>query len=158
MASISNEYGFVLATGAVLYLSQQLLATIYVVRARMATGIKAPTLYPRDSEIKALKLSDDQVTDYMNAQRSHQHTVEFSSVFLPLFLAAGLVPEITMRVAYAGASVAVFRILGIAGYQMGARSLPRRLSGLFHVGELYILYLCLAQGISMARASGQMPF
>jgi len=124
----------------------------------MMTGIKAPTLYPRDSEIKALKLTEEQVATYMCAQRAHQNNVEFSSVFLPLFLAAGLVPALTVRVGYAGASVAVCRILYIIGYNMGAKSLLRGLGGLFHLGELYIVGLCLYHGIAMARETGQLPF
>ena len=44
--------------GLASYLLQQVFLVIFVVRARIGTGIKAPTLYPRDSEIKALALTD----------------------------------------------------------------------------------------------------
>ena len=145
---ISPEYGLVVATGAVYYLTQQLLAVIYVAGARKSTGIKAPTLYPRDSEIKALKLTDEQVHKYMCAQRAHQNQVEFTSVFLPLYLAAGLIPELTMRVFYCGVAVTVLKAVGTIGYQTGPGSLLRKVGGLFHVPELYLLYLVIAHGIS----------
>ena len=70
------------------HLLQGLLA-IPVVRARLSTKISAPILYPRDSEIKARNLTEDQVTAYYNAQRGHQNNVEFSATFIPMMMAAG---------------------------------------------------------------------
>ena len=73
----------------------------------------------------------------MCCQRAHQNNVEFMSVFLPIFMAAGLFSEITMKVVYSGAVVFAFRMLGGLGYSAGLR----KYSGFFHLGELYILYL-----------------
>ena len=55
----------------------------------MKTKILAPTIYPRDSEIKELKLNDKQVGDYMRAQRAHQNNVEFLSGFMAIYILAG---------------------------------------------------------------------
>lgn len=71
--NVDGEYGWVVAAALLLYLQQQVIFVVIVVRARMRTHIKAPTLYPRDSEIKDLKLSPDQVDGYMRAQRIHQN-------------------------------------------------------------------------------------
>ena len=87
---ISKDYGYVLLIGISLYLAQQLILVIPVIRARSLTKIKAPTLYPRDSEIKKLELKEEDVDYYLRAQRAHQNNVEFMSVFMPLFLIIGL--------------------------------------------------------------------
>ena len=107
------------------------------------TGIKAPTLYPRDSEIKEKKLDDAAVQSYMQAQRAHQNNVEFTSVYMAVFLATGLVAgDLTMKVALAGASVLGFRVVNGLGYAYGGAKHPlKRLGGLFHIGEVYTLYL-----------------
>ena len=55
--NISKSYGYVLIVGVLLYLTQQLLMVIPVALERKNTNIKAPTLYPRDSEIEKLKLT-----------------------------------------------------------------------------------------------------
>ena len=77
--NLDASFGHVLFAAVGIYLQQQVAFTLYVGSARRSTGIKAPTLYPRDSQIKELKLSDDQVKTYMRSQRIHQNTVELAS-------------------------------------------------------------------------------
>ena len=132
---ISKDYGYVLLVGLLLYLTQQLVLLIPVLKMRNKTKIKAPTLYPRDSEIAELKLDNDTVDSYMRAQRAHQNNVELMSVFLPLFLVIGLFKP--KKTAIGGLIVFVFRIIGGIGYNF-----KKRLYGApFHLGELYVLYL-----------------
>ena len=83
--NISKDYGYVLLVALALYLTQQLILLIPVLKMRSQTKIKAPTLYPRDSEIKDLNLSDEDVEKYMRAQRAHQNNVELMSVFMLCF-------------------------------------------------------------------------
>ena len=149
-----------------MFLLQQIVLVLPVVKQRISTGIKAPTLYPRDGQIKELKLAPYQVENYMRAQRAHQNNVEFTSVFMALFLVTGLFPEVTLHVALAGAAsrrgrvtllstfseasggplgawVVLFRLLGGVGYLFGVR----QIGSLFHLGELYILYLAATQAL-----------
>jgi len=79
----------------------------------------------------------------MQAQRAHQNNVEFTSVYMAVFLATGLVAgDLTMKVALAGASVLGFRVVNGLGYAYGGAKHPlKRLGGLFHIGEVYTLYL-----------------
>ena len=58
---VQKEYGYVLLVGLALYLTQQLILLIPVLKMRSQTKIKAPTLYPRDSEIKELELKTEDV-------------------------------------------------------------------------------------------------
>lgn len=44
---IKKEYGYVLIIALLLYITQQVLMVIPVMRERSSTKIKAPTLYPR---------------------------------------------------------------------------------------------------------------
>ena len=132
---INKNYGFVLLIALALYLTQQLLLLIPVMQMRNKTKLKAPTLYPRDSEISKLKLEDDVVDKYMRAQRAHQNNVELMSVFMPLFLIIGLFKP--KETAMGGLIVLIFRIIGGIGY-----TFKKRMYGApFHIGELYILYL-----------------
>jgi len=133
--NIKKEYGYVLILGLLLYITQQVLMIIPVMRERRSTKIKAPTLYPRDSEIKNLNLSEDDVLNYYRAQRVHQNNVEAMSVFMPLFLIAGIFQP--TKVAIAGAIVWFFRLVGGIGYLYG-----KRMYGVpWHLGELYLLYI-----------------
>jgi uncharacterized MAPEG superfamily protein len=132
---IKKEFGYVLFVAVMLYLTQQLLLVIPVIKERSSTGIKAPTLYPRDSEIQKLKLTDEQVDGYLRAQRAHQNNVEVMSVFMPIFLVAGLFEP--KNVAIAGLIVLVFRIIGGLGYLYG----KRMYGAPFHIGELYLLFI-----------------
>lgn len=132
---IKSEYGYVLFIAVFLYLHQQLILVIPVIKNRKSTGINAPTLYPRDSEISKLKLTEEQVDQYLRAQRAHQNNVELTSVFMPLFLIVGLFEP--KKTAIAGMVVLLFRILGGIGYLKGKRMIGAG----FHLGELYILYL-----------------
>ena len=131
---VKKEYGYVLFVGLLLYLTQQLLFLIPVMRERSSTKISAPTLYPRDSEIKALNLTEDQVLKYYRAQRVHQNNVEAMSVFMPIFLIAGLFDP--KNVAIAGAIVLLFRLIGGIGYLYGKRVYGAP----WHFGELFLLY------------------
>jgi hypothetical protein len=132
---INKNYGYVLLIALALYLTQQLLLLIPVMLMRNKTKLKAPTLYPRDSEISKLKLDDEVVDKYMRAQRAHQNNVELMSVFMPLFLIIGLFKP--KETAIGGLIVLFFRIIGGIGY-----TFKKRMYGApFHIGELYILYL-----------------
>jgi len=132
---ISQEYGYVLLIAIFMYLAQQLVMVIPVIRARSLTKIKAPTLYPRDSEIKKLQLKEEDVDYYLRAQRAHQNNVEFMSVFMPLFLIIGLFEP--KKTAIGGLIVLVFRIIGGLGYLYN----KREFGAAFHLGELYILFI-----------------
>lgn len=132
---INKNYGYVLLIALALYLTQQLILLIPVILMRNKTKLKAPTLYPRDSEISKLKLDDEVVDKYMRAQRAHQNNVELMSVFMPLFLIIGLFKP--KETAMGGLVVLIFRIIGGIGY-----TFKKRMYGApFHLGELYILYL-----------------
>ena len=50
--NIKKEYGYVLIIGILLYITQQVLMLIPVMRERSSTNIKAPILYPRDRKKK----------------------------------------------------------------------------------------------------------
>ena len=145
------EYGYVLAVGVAMYLVQQLVFVIPVVKARVRTGIKAPTLYPRDSEIKKLGLKDDAVAQYYSAQRAHQNNVEFTSAFMAPYLVAGLFKDITLHVAYAGAAIVFFRLLGGLAYS-GVLPFKRGIGGFFHIPELYVVYLAGRQAYLLTNA------
>tara|TARA_B110000908_G_C10034426_1_gene348898 strand:- start:21 stop:464 length:444 start_codon:yes stop_codon:yes gene_type:complete len=132
---VKKEYGYVLIVALMLYLTQQLFMLIPVMKARNDTKIKAPILYPRDSEIKNLNLTDEQVVNYYRAQRVHQNNVEVMSVFMPIFLIAGFFKP--NKVALAGLIVLIFRIIGGIGYLYGNRMYGAG----WHLGELYLLYL-----------------
>jgi len=132
---INKNYGYVLLIALALYLTQQLILLIPVILMRNKTKLKAPTLYPRDSEISKLKLDDEVVDKYMRAQRAHQNNVELMSVFMPLFLIIGLFKP--KETAMGGLVVLICRIIGGIGY-----TFKKRMYGApFHLGELYILYL-----------------
>jgi len=133
--NVKKEYGYVLIIGILLYITQQVLMIIPVMRERSSSNINAPILYPRDSEIKKLKLSDDQVLNYYRAQRVHQNNVEVMSVFMPLFLIAGIFEP--TKVAIAGLIVWIFRLIGAIGYLYG----KRMYGAPWHLGEIYLLYI-----------------
>ena len=133
--NIKKEYGYVLIMALLLYITQQVLMIIPVMKERSSSNIKAPILYPRDSEIKELGLSKEQVLNYYRAQRVHQNNVEVMSVFMPLFLIAGFFEP--AHVAIAGAIVWIFRLVGGIGYLYG-----KRMYGVpWHIGEIYLLYI-----------------
>ena len=92
----------------------------------------------------------------MCAQRAHQNYVEFNSVFLPLFMAAGLVPAITVQVATCGAAIVALRLVTGIGYQCGADAAVKKMGGLFHIPELYMLYVVGAQAVAMMKADNMM--
>ncbi|KAI8614777.1 hypothetical protein BC830DRAFT_352037, partial [Chytriomyces sp. MP71] len=130
------EYGYVVLLVVAFYLQQNILFVIPVVQQRFSTKINAPTLYPRDSEIKELKLSTAQVRKYMFAQRVHQNNVELMSFFLPAFLIAGLANPI--HTAIAGSYVFVMRLLYAFANPDGK---IRGVSGTYHLAECYVLFL-----------------
>jgi uncharacterized MAPEG superfamily protein len=133
--NIKKEYGYVLIIALLLYITQQVLMIIPVMKERSSSNIKAPILYPRDSEIKELGLSKEQVLNYYRAQRVHQNNVEVMSVFMPLFLIAGFFEP--TKVAIAGAIVWIFRLVGGIGYLYG-----KRMYGVpWHIVEIYLLYI-----------------
>ena len=138
---IAPEYGYVLGGAVSMYLTQQLVLLAVgkgVLPMRKATGIKAPTLYPRDSEIKKLKLTDEQVHAYYCSQRAHQNSMEFNSVFMGLYLVTGLFEP--RNTAIAGAVVAFFRVVGGLAYMGKLGPITRAWGGFFHLGELAVVY------------------
>lgn len=135
ISSIDKNYGYVLLVALLLYLTQQLILLIPVIKMRSETKIQAPTLYPRDSEISKLNLTEEQTDRYLRAQRAHQNNVELMSVFMPIFLIIGLFKP--KKTAIGGLVVLIFRIIGGIGY-----TFKKRFYGSpFHLGEIYILYL-----------------
>tara|TARA_X000001036_G_C20549502_1_gene753777 strand:- start:447 stop:992 length:546 start_codon:yes stop_codon:yes gene_type:complete len=144
---IKKEYGYILLIAVLLYLHQQLFLVIPVIKNRQSTGISAPTIYPRDSEISKLQLSNEQVDQYLRAQRAHQNNVELTSVFMPLFLIVGLFEP--TQAAIGGVIVLLFRVLGGIGYLHGKRMIGAG----FHLGELYILYLACKIGFKFISNS-----
>jgi uncharacterized MAPEG superfamily protein len=147
--TIDKDFAYVIIATAMLYLQQNLLFVIPVVMQRKATGIDAPTMYPRDSEIKALKLTDDKVDLYMRAQRVHQNNVEFLAGYLPLLIVAGFLDP--LGAAKAAAVVWVGRLLFGIGYLYSKKM--RSLGGFFHLGELYTLYVALAGAYNIIVAN-----
>jgi len=134
---LTQEHGKCIAALVLLWIQQQLVFVIPVALARKRTGIQPPTLYPRDSEIKALNLSAKDVDSYMCAQRVHQNNMEFLTCFLPIMILAMLdSPTATYKAAIV---VLVGRMVTALGYYKGASK--RVFGGFFHFGEWYILYL-----------------
>ena len=134
---LTAEHGKCIAALVLLWLQQQLVFSIFVALARKKSDIQPPTLYPRDSEIKALKLTDEQVDAYMCAQRVHQNNVEFLSCYFPVMLVAALgYPAETF---YASLVVLMGRTVMAVGYYWGAKK--RVFGGFFHFGEWYTVYL-----------------
>ena len=117
---LTKEHGYVLAVILAFWIQQSIIYVIPVVKQRGATGIKAPTLYPRDSEIKEKKLTDKQVDDYMRVQRVHQNNVEFLVCFIPLLVIAAIANA--EHAAYAGAFVWAGRMVSSMGYYVSADS------------------------------------
>ena len=74
---LTAEHGKCIAILILLWLQQQLVFAIAVAFARKKSGIDAPTLYPRDSEIKKLNLSEKDVDSYMCVQRYTRTTLNF---------------------------------------------------------------------------------
>ena len=112
--ALPADFGLVVAVSVGFYIQQSILFVIPVAMQRGKTGIKPPTLYPTDSQIKDLKLTETQVTDYMCAQRVHQNNMEFLTVFMPIFLLAGLFEP--RKAAIAGALVWAGRLTTALGY------------------------------------------
>lgn len=49
--NIPSNFGYVAAVSVAFWVQQSVLFVIPVVQQRIATGIKAPTLYPTDKEV-----------------------------------------------------------------------------------------------------------
>lgn len=147
--TLTSEYGYVLALVVAFYVENYVLQ-VSVVKQRQKTGILAPSLYPRDSEIKALKLSDEAVTRYSCTQRAHQNYLEFVPIFVPLMLIAGL--HNPMHTAYAGLVALLGRVITGVGYNTGDPK-KRYRGGFFHLGEFYIVYLAAMFSYSLITAS-----
>lgn len=134
---LAEQHGKCIAALVALWIQQQLVFAIAVSVARKKSGIQPPTLYPRDSEIKALKLSPAQVDSYMCVQRMHQNNVEFLSCYFPAMILAMLgYPTETF---YASVVVLLGRTVMALGYYTGAKK--RVFGGFFHFGEWYTVYL-----------------
>ena len=115
---IPAQYGYVIAVFLAFWVQQNVIFVIPIAMQRSKTNIKPPTLYPTDSQIKELKLSEDVVNSYMCTQRVHQNNVEFLSCFLPLMLLAGLFNA--EHAAIAGAIVWAGRMVTALGYWKSA--------------------------------------
>jgi len=102
------------------------------------TGISPPILYPRDSDVKDLKVKPQDLTAYLRVQRVHQNNVEYLVVVFPLLLIAGVYSPI--QAAIAGAVIIVGRQVFALGYYSATE---RRSFGAFHYfGALYLVFLC----------------
>jgi hypothetical protein len=134
---LTQEHGKCIAVLLLLWIQQQLVFVIAVALARKKTGIQPPTLYPRDSEIKALNLSVKDVDSYMCAQRVHQNNVEFLSCYFPVMILAMLDnPTATYQ---ASIVVLVGRMITALGYYSSASK--RAFGGFFHLGEFRVVYI-----------------
>ena len=134
---LTSEHGKCITIAILLWIQQQLIFAIFVAIARKKSGIQPPTLYPRDSEIKQLKLSDKDVDTYMCTQRVHQNNVEFLVCYFPMMLLA-MINEPT-KTYYASIVVLLGRMVTALGYYRGASK--RVAGGWFHFGEYYVVYL-----------------
>ena len=148
---VDSDFGYVLLVALAMFLLQFIGQTIPVAMARRATKIKPPVLYPRDSLVKSLKLSEDQVSDYLCAQRVHQNSVELNSVFLPLFLTSGLFEP--RNTAIAGAVVLAGRIVYTIGYLRRAKY--RMFGSFYYFGILYILYSIGSRGFELVQQTNE---
>ena len=139
MASIelTTEHGKCIAILVLLWIQQQLVFVIAVALARKKSGIQPPTLYPRDSEIKKLNLSDKDVDSYMCTQRVHQNNVEFLTCYFPIMMIAMI--DYPTKTFYASVVVLLGRMVTALGYYQGAGK--RVAGGWFHLGEWYVVYL-----------------
>eukprot|EP00986_Skeletonema_menzelii_P015674 scaffold12351_cov141-Skeletonema_menzelii.AAC.7 len=134
---LTAEHGKCIAVLVLLWIQQQLVFAIAVAVARKKSCIDAPTLYPRDSEIKKLNLSEKDVDSYMCVQRVHQNNVEFLTCFFPVMLLAMI--DNPNKTFYASIVVLMGRMVTALGYYRGASK--RVAGGWFHFGEYYVVYL-----------------
>ena len=134
---LTAEHGYAIAVIVALWFQQQFIFTLPVALARKKYGIEPPTLYPRDSQIKSLSLTEAQVDDYMCVQRVHQNNMEFLVAFFPLMIISSIM--FPMQSAHGGAVVWLGRMLTAIGYWRGAEK--RMWGAWFHFGEYYIWYL-----------------
>mmetsp|Transcript_34091 Transcript_34091/g.53160 ORF Transcript_34091/g.53160 Transcript_34091/m.53160 type:complete len:154 (-) Transcript_34091:178-639(-) len=141
---VTPEFGYVVWVAAAAWLQQQIFALV-ASSQRVSTKIFYPTLYPRDSEIKKLGLSDDQVDLYLRCQRIHQNNLERMVTFFPTLILAGLYDA--RSAAIAGVIVIVSRTMYCIGYRMSTSG--RNLGIPYHIGELWLVYLCFSFGYSL---------
>jgi hypothetical protein len=105
-------------------------------------------IYPSDSLVKSLNLTDSQVNQYMCAQRVHQNNMEFLVVFFPMLLIAGLYNP--LHTAAAGVVVWLGRLITALGYWSAAEK--RMYGGWYHIPEFYIIYLVVRFGIQLINS------
>lgn len=117
--NLPPDFGYVIAVMLAFWVQQSVIFVIPIASARSNTGIQPPVLYPNDSLIKELKLTDEQVDNYMRAQRVHQNNMEFLCAFMPIFFVAGLYNP--MHTAIAGALVWAGRLATAIGYWRSAK-------------------------------------
>jgi uncharacterized membrane protein YecN with MAPEG domain len=122
LSFLPKNFGYVIAMMVAFWVQQSIIFVIPIAIQRSRTKIQPPVIYPNDSLIKELKLTEDQVGNYMRAQRVHQNNMEFLCVFMPIFFVAGLFNP--MHTAIAGAAVWVGRLMTAMGYwhSAGARA------------------------------------
>ena len=134
---LTSDHGYAIAVLLAIWFQQQFIFTIKVAMARSKFKIQPPTLYPRDSEVKAAQLTPEQLDEYMCTQRVHQNNVEFLSTYLPVMVIAMM--GYPSKTAYAGAVVWLGRMAVALGYWNGAGK--RAAGAWFHFGEFYTIYL-----------------
>jgi uncharacterized membrane protein YecN with MAPEG domain len=117
--NLPKDFGYVIAVMVAFWIQQQVLFVIPIAMQRSSTKIQPPVIYPNDSLIKELKLTDEQVDAYMRSQRVHQNNMEFLVSFSPIFLVAGLYNP--MHTAIAGAIVWLGRLVTAIGYWKAAK-------------------------------------
>jgi len=84
-------------------------------------------------------LNEEQVANYMRAQRIHQNNVEFLSSYMPIYVMSGFLDPLTT--AKAGAVIIAMRCVNAVGYSKSADHVLRKIGGLFHLPEFYTVYL-----------------
>lgn len=144
---ITHEHGYAVAVILALWFQQNFIFVIPVALARRKFGIIPPTLYPRDSQVKSLSLSEAQVDEYLRTQRVHQNNVEFLAAFFPIIMISSIM--FPMQSAYAGAAVWAGRMLTAIGYW---KSADKRIWGSwFHFSEYYLVYLAAKTAFQLIR-------
>jgi uncharacterized membrane protein YecN with MAPEG domain len=108
------------------------LLIVGVIRARVATGIKAP----RHSECVVIKGKTVEAPEKLKlAIRGHHNNLEFIPFFNVLLLGAAI--GFPAQAAFWGLVTLGFRTAGMLAYQFG---MSRAIGAAFHVGEIALVY------------------
>jgi hypothetical protein len=141
--SISKELATCALVTLGFFLHQGIINVIPVAIARKKTGIDAPTLYPRDSQIKELKVSDEDLDGYMRAQRAHQNNMEFLTQWMPIWGFACVIDPAAAIIP--GALTLAGRVVTCWAYSNVSKS-ARIWGAWFHIPELYTAFYVVGYG------------